>query len=75
MGVARPAIASSVIELRPYSSDVCLQCRVHAHVCMGMFLVLCAKPMSAWACFLVKTHVHEDVDMARSTQRYHYGPC
>ncbi len=29
-------------------------------------------PMSAWACFLVKTHVHADVDMTPITKRYHY---
>ncbi len=29
--------------------------------------------MSAWACFLAKAHVHEDVDMAHITQRYHYS--
>ncbi len=29
-------------------------------------------PVSAWACFLVKTHVHADADMAPTTKRYHY---
>ncbi len=29
-------------------------------------------PMSAWACFPVKKHVHADVDMAHVTKRYHY---